>query len=293
MRKNFFLFLALIAFLVFFIGVGYKKFNSSQESIHVDSVDSIDQKYLDRKASKLKEESKIKPNFCGNSYFPIIPGANWKYDLSSNKTKDILEMTAPELKNEIQFLNIKLQSTSQTSQAKFFCSSEGITADNLAFLSASSLTSPETITNIEIEKVNGFFLPKNLNKTTSWNFELETTHRITVSENDNNVTNQNLNQDYTEKINITFNSAGEEEIDTSLGRIKTHRIDSWWIIEKKFLVGESAVAGDAGNNKAQITMATCTFWLADQTGIIKSTYQEKSKQPVVLELRSFQIPAIQ
>ena len=53
------------------------------------------------------------------------------------------------------------------------------------------------------------------------------------------------------------------------------------------------MAGDAGNNKAQITMATCTFWLADQTGIIKSTYQEKSKQPVVLELRSFQIPAIQ
>jgi hypothetical protein len=292
MRKNFFLFLALIAFLVFFIGVGYKKFNSSQESIRVDSVDSIDQKYLDRKASKLKEESKIKPNFCGNSYFPIIPGANWKYDLSFNEAKDILEITAPELKNEIQFLNIKLQSTSQTSQAKFFCSSEGITTDNLTFLSASSLNSSETIVDIEIQKVDGFFLPKNLNKTTSWNFELETIHRITASENDD-VTNQNLNQDYTEKINITFNSAGEEGIDTSLGTIKTHRIDSWWIIEKKFLVEENAVAGDAGNNKAQITMATCTFWVGDQTGIVKSTYQEKSKQPVVLELRSFQIPAIQ
>ncbi|MEA3273232.1 MAG: hypothetical protein U9Q72_01400 [Patescibacteria group bacterium] len=293
MKKNFFLFLALIVFLTFLIGVGYKKFNAPQKTTPIDSTD---QKYLDQKASELKRTIKIKQSFCENPYFPIIPGANWKYNLVSDKVTAILEINAPALKDETQPINIRLRSTNQTAQTKLFCSPEGIIANSLTFLSASSLYPPEATVDIEIQEVAGFFLPKNLDKTTAWNFELTTIHRLITNENIS--ADQAFKQDYQEKINITFNSVGEEKLDTLLGKIKTHRIDSWWIIEKNLLPKEEAEEenrdiNNIANNNIEITMATCTFWVADQTGIVKSTYQEKAHQPIVLELRSFQIPAIQ
>ncbi len=284
MKKNFLLFLALATFLAFSFKVVHRKLSEPKEQSQ--SKDPAEQAYLNKKAEELKEKVQTKQNFCENFYFPIVSGANWKYDFYSGDTEEILEITVPESETESKIVNIYSTETGDSFQSKIFCSSEGITADSLFFLNLPS----EMPATIEIKNSLGFFLPKDLEKTTSWNFELETTQKAKTAmedeENEENITPQQTTATLEKKIKISFNAVGEEEIETSFGKIKTHRIDSWWLIEEN-LSREEAV-----DEEIKVSRATCSFWLAEQTGIVKSVYEEKNKKIATWELRSFQIPAI-
>jgi hypothetical protein len=279
MKKNILLFLALFAFLAFSLKIVHRKLAEIKEPASIDPTEQI---YLSKKALELKERIATKQNFCENTYLPIIPGASWKYDFSFGDTKHSLEIDIPVSEDDSRKINIYYPEEDKSFQSKMFCSSEGITVDNLFFLAL-----PEKMPEkIEIKSSNGFFIPKNLDKITSWNFELETLLLEEKTNPESQITEEDSDEEklLNKKIKIFFDTLGEEDLETPFGKIKTRHIESWWIIEEDF---------PENNEKLKVTTATCNFWLADQTGIIKSIYEEKSSPPLILELRSFQIPANQ
>ena len=301
MKKFFFLFLALALLTLLFLRTGMKQFARFS---NLESVNNADKEYLDEKAKNLKgidQAKKEKQSLCGNSYFPLIPGASWKYNLLSSGRENTQEVFITKGENEKYVINTKFDSSDWTSQSEIYCSPVGIILDNLSFFLA-----PQKI-GIVTTPINsqGIFIPQSFGKTTTWNFYLASKNEVVKIKE-----GENIKEEYLEEASGTFSLGNQEEIETPLGKLSALRLDSVWKIVKIPLSSkneerENTLSLKGVETKEELdnfinqnrqnsteTVFNLTLWVVDQTGIIKSIYKEKNGNSITLELRSFQIPAL-
>ncbi len=216
--------------------------------------------------------------FCKSTYFPLLSGAKWNYEVTSGDDKDSITFGIPAPENGINFFDSILQSKKDwTVRSLFVCKDNKIEMTDLNFLMTASksglLGEPCT------KGAYDFFLPTDQMLDSTYSFE------------ENGCLNYKKigeeNQDSTIKENIfsKWKIAGNEEVSVPAGKFTTKKIEINFTLRQEFSGG------------AKTTESKTTLWVAQGVGIVKilSETQEAGTNPVKTtitkeELSSFQIP---
>ncbi|MBU2025590.1 MAG: hypothetical protein ABIC19_01105 [Patescibacteria group bacterium] len=279
-------------FLLLFLGlgiIGFLAISLGLKSIHRwggnDRPQKIDEKFLDQKREELKKladtQEMNKQEFCGSEFMPFIPGANWRYNISDGERTNILELKIPEPENGSQIIKAVFLDQSWDFETRASCANGGgVILDRLTMFRALDKKG-QIITPVS---ANGFLIPANIEEITSWNFEVETKNEI-PDENDP----AKIKGAYREKANGILNVWGEEKIQTIMGEIIAKKIESKWVLT--IICADMDDLEGENNCREDRWTANLVFWVAKKTGIIRAVYSQKDKKPMVLEIRSYQLPA--
>lgn len=270
MKKTIFFLLALFIF-----GLGlFLYFNRSAPNPALQEPDS----YLVGKAERLKKENKTddqKHVFCGNSFFPAVPGANWTYLLTYRDQTDLVGVNVPEPEDGRLIIDIKLASNSWTFRHELSCEDGKIKLSNLNLLNLlgkiNTYTTPE--------QNQGFILPGNMEGMTSWYLKMTTKNEVI------DPATESITQTYFEEISMNFGKSDPRKITSIIGDLEAENITASGTIEKR------AVSAGGESEEKGLKTFNWNLFLADQIGIVRSEYQEEGDSVIILELRGLQIPA--
>jgi len=230
------------------------------------------------------EQKRFAPFFCGSSYFPFIPGANWNYQVKSSgiasgvngSGSDTVHLGIPAPENGRTYLDRQLLSRSGwTNRTIAICDQGKIHLTDLNFLL--TFARDRVVTTPCQGGQYNFSLPKDadLIKGNGW---LEDGCLAYDTLNDNN---EKVPPEAKEYLEVKGKILGSEEVVVPAGSFAAVKIEL-------ALSGRTDVAGDW-----KTAESTLDFWAAQGVGVVRSVYQEKNsgRPAVVQELAGYQIPS--
>lgn len=225
------------------------------------------------------ESDEVFKLFCDNSYFPFIPGANWRYKVTDGLNTDQFSLGIPSPEGNNYFLDGRMESWKNwTSRTIFSCRDNLIRITDLNFL--------QIFRNIEVtttpceNNTLSFYLPsdKDLSGGKAW--KENGCLKITSAKEENKTENSIV-----KNIDLNWKVLGREKIATPAGEFDTIKIEIYAKISEK--------ASEISKNIEERTV----LYLAKGVGVVKIINEEVSqngraseKPQTVQELMSFQIP---
>jgi hypothetical protein len=283
--------------LFFFNLQKIKKTGKEKEALRESLAQKAEElKSKEKEREKTEEEKAV--GFCGNDYLPLVPGANWRFDLKEDGTSDVIEVNAIESEKGKQVLTYHFKERDWTNKTTFLCLPSGIKTDNLNFFLGTErsyiLTTPLS--------ARGSIFPNNFNENYLWQFQLKTQNE-SVSKNNY----QDIDRRFNEDLNLELELKNPEPVETPAGILEAKKIEFVFLIEEKNPLFEEWTPYEGAGSMAEETdspkedsavfssrkrQLKCSIWLVSRIGIVKSVCQEEGREPIILNLRSFQIPAI-
>lgn len=212
---------------------------------------------------KTLQEKKQQPFYCQSTYFPFIPGAKWRYQISTGTEKDIVEIGVPGIDKNLVYLDGRLMSREKwTVRSILECSEGRIKVTDLNFLTVYKQDGLVT-TPCENGQFN-FALPRDLDliKGNTW-------------VQNGCLIHTKLDQSYDEKesetkenLNVSWRALGTETINVPAGKFETQKLG------------------------VDLPQSQINIWISAGVGIIKITNKESTAAggEIIQELVEYQIP---
>ena len=241
---------------------------------------TLDQAEKEKLRQALEKQNEPATFFCGSVFFPIVPGANWRYQVANGEKPDIVNVGIPAPKNNVFFLDSRLASEGKwTLRTLATCREGKIRLTDWNFWEAPARS--HTVTTPCQENTFYFSLPRDSDFAVGnvWTEKGCLKHEIL-----DDIYNETV-EEITEEVEARWKYVGQEKVQVPAGSFDAEKMEMSFTRNQKT------------DEEAKNIEAAFKLWIAPGVGAVKIVYQEynvngkpSGKKPVVEELIGYQIP---